>query len=338
MRRDQTIAMVRAGLTGNQTEARTIALQMVATAKRAGHTGVAERIEQVIKNAAGKTGVQARGTAKGAQHLAEMSKLRTLKEMVLDDNVRITIERLIEEQKQEEKLALEGLDPRHRILLVGPPGNGKTCLAGAIADALERPLYAVRYESVIGSYLGETGARMVQIFEYVREKPCVILFDEMDAVARSRSDKQETGEMKRVVNMLLLQIDAVPAHTIVIGATNHAESIDRAAWRRFQVRIGLEAPKPKILQGYIDGLVGKREWGSDTNSKDIIEKAKPESFAEAEELAFDIAREAVLHGNGAVTNEGVETVLLAWKARNKAKPQRSRQHVCNPADSSHRAM
>jgi SpoVK/Ycf46/Vps4 family AAA+-type ATPase len=136
--------------------------------------------------------------------------------------------------------------------LVGPPGNGKTSLAEAVAEALAVPFFVVHYETMIGSFLGETAGRLKRVFDYARTTPCVLFFDEFDAVGKERGDIHETGEIKRVVTSLLMQIDDLPSYTIVIAATNHAELLDRAVWRRFQLRLGLPTPTTKELTGYFE--------------------------------------------------------------------------------------
>ena len=116
-------------------------------------------------------------------------------------------------------LRSHGLEPRHRILLAGPPGNGKTSLAEAIAESLSIPLLTVRYEAVIGSFLGETAGRLRRVFDYARTTPSVLFFDEFDVVGKERGDLHETGEIKRVVSSLLLQMDDLPSWTIIAAAT-----------------------------------------------------------------------------------------------------------------------
>ena len=121
-------------------------------------------------------------------------------------------------------LRSHSLEPRHTILLIGPPGTGKTSLAGAIAAELALPFLTVRYEGLVGSYLGETAGRLQEVVDYVSRTPCVLFFDEFDSVGKERSDAQETGEIKRVVSSLLLQMDALPSHCVVVCATNHRSS------------------------------------------------------------------------------------------------------------------
>lgn len=150
---------------------------------------------------------------------------------------------LVAEQHRADLLRSYNLEPRHRILLAGPPGNGKTTLAEALANALCVPMVVVRYGAVIGSYLGETAQRIARVFEEARLRHCVLFFDEFDAVGKGRGDHHETGELKRVVSSLLLQIDALPSTMVVVTATNHPELLDHAIWRRFQVCVELLAPK-----------------------------------------------------------------------------------------------
>ena len=150
-----------------------------------------------------------------------------------------------------------GIEPRNlRILFVGPPGTGKTTLAEAIAEAISVPLFVVRYEFYLnGDYLGETASRLKRIADYAKTTPCVLFFDEFDAIGKWRGDIHETGEIKRVVSTLLMQIDELPSYTLVAAATNHPELLDRAAWRRFQVRVQLKLPNHKELAEYLGSFL-----------------------------------------------------------------------------------
>ena len=130
--------------------------------------------------------------------IAEIVPQRRLEDMVLSDICREVIGQLIEEQQRSSLLRANGLDPRHRVLLIGPPGNGKTSMAEAIAEALALPLFVVRYEAMIGSYLGETASRLKMVFDYARTTPCVLFFDEFDAVGKRerrhpRDGRNQTG-------------------------------------------------------------------------------------------------------------------------------------------------
>lgn len=138
-------------------------------------------------------------------------------------------------------LVSAGLSSRLSLLLSGPPGTGKSLLAGHIAARLERPLYVVRLDSVISSLLGDTAKNIRSIFEFVPSRG-VLFLDEIDAIAKVRDDRQEMGELKRVVNTLLQGLDSLDDRAIVIGATNHAQLLDSAVWRRFPYMISLDLP------------------------------------------------------------------------------------------------
>ena len=156
------------------------------------------------------------------------------------------------------------------------------------------PFIVVRYEGIIGSYLGETAQRIGRVFEHARSRRCVLFFDEFDAVGKERGDTQETGEIKRVVSSLLLQVDAVPSYVVVVSASNHPELLDRAVWRRFQVRI--ELPKPKQIQ--IEEWIRRFEIRSGQNlglsARSLAVQLKGYSFSEVEDFCTDVMRAIVL--------------------------------------------
>ena len=173
---------------------------------------------------------------------------RSTDDLVLSKEVRHDIGEFMDEFSQASLLRSHSLEPRHSILLVGPPGTGKTSLAAALAYDLALPFLVVRYEGLVGSYLGETASRLQQIVDYVGRTPCVLFFDEFESVGKERADANETGEIKRVVSSLLLHMDALPTHCVVVCATNHPELLDRAVWRRFELRIELPLPSAAELR------------------------------------------------------------------------------------------
>jgi AAA+ superfamily predicted ATPase len=180
------------------------------------------------------------------------------------------------------------------VLLAGPPGNGKTSLAEAIAEALAVPFFIVRYEAMIGSFLGETASRLKRVFDYARTTPCLLFFDEFDAVGKERGDLHETGEIKRVVTSLLMQIDDLPSYTVVVAATNHAELLDRAVWRRFQLRLELKAPTERELTTYFKRFADTCEEPLGQSPATLAKKLGAISYGEAEEFCRDVRRRAVL--------------------------------------------
>lgn len=168
--------------------------------------------------------------------------------------VQSQVEMFLEERSHAEAIHGSGLAVPHKVLLSGPPGNGKTTLAGAIAKELNLPLFVVDFSEVVSSYLGESGSKFAKIFRGAVEKPCVLFLDEMETVLSERAghgNSTEVGEMKRIVSTLLMEIDRLPDHVILVGATNHEEMLDRAVVRRFDFYWELPRPDEDMVQSWL---------------------------------------------------------------------------------------
>ena len=240
---------------------------------------------------------------------------RRLADLILAPTTAAVVEELLEEHRRGDLLRAHNLEPRHRVLLTGPPGNGKTTLAEAIATELAVPLFSVRYESVIGSYLGETGARLDRLFAEVRTHECVLFFDEFDVVGKERGDEHETGEIKRVVSSLLLQIDALPSHVVVVTATNHPELLDRAVWRRFQIRLDLPPPTPEQTEEWFTRFANGLGMPAPGLPSVLCRHLRGLSFSELELFSLDVKRRLVLNIPEADLGAIVHSRLEHWKRR-----------------------
>ena len=320
-RADLLISLVKAGASGDESAFHSTVEAIIAEEKSKQHQVLADRLTRAMR-ANGRIPREVRPASearhKGIEFISENTPRRNLNDVIMLDLCRKAVEQLIEEQHRASLLRAHGLDPRHRLLLVGPPGNGKTSLAEAIAEALAVPFFIVRYESMIGSYLGETAGRLKHVFEYVRTTPCVLFFDEFDAIGKERGDIHETGEIKRVVTSLLMQVDDLPSYSVVIAATNHSELLDRAVWRRFQLRLNLPAPKQKELEAYFDRFFVALKQGSRISSATMARRLGRISYAEAEEFTLDVRRRAVMAGMGHPLDGIIEEQLKVWENRAKA--------------------
>jgi SpoVK/Ycf46/Vps4 family AAA+-type ATPase len=167
---------------------------------------------------------------------------RDLSSVWLSSGNRQQVDALLDDYRYADALRGEGLRPRSKVVLTGAPGNGKTSLAEALATELRRPLFRVRYETVIGSLLGSTGTELHSLFAEASQQESVLFFDEFEVLAKERADAQEAGEMRRVVSSLMLLLDALPSWVAVVAATNHPEMLDRAIWRRFDMHLDLAEP------------------------------------------------------------------------------------------------
>ena len=204
-RSDLLINLVKAGVSGDTRTLKRTVEAIVAEERAKQHNVLADRLEKVVEarqmNSFSNVSRVPQDTSnRGAREfITEVTPQRRLDQLVLPELTRLSTTQLIEEQQRASLLRSHSLEPRHRILLVGPPGNGKTTLAEAIAESLAVPFFVVRYEAMIGSFLGETAARLKRVFDYARTTPCVLFFDEFDAVGKERGDTHENWAIKRVV-------------------------------------------------------------------------------------------------------------------------------------------
>lgn len=329
-RADLVVQLAEAGAQNDHAKLERTVSAMVAEARAKQHHTLADRLSKVVS--AGLATPRAVPRAVGGAFLPdkvrdliiERPARRALRDLVLPEEIASDVRGLIDEQQRADLLRSHSLDPRHRVLLAGPPGNGKTTLAEAIAYELGVPFLSVRYDAVIDSYLGETSARLKRVFDFARATPCVLFLDEFDALGKERGDQHETGEIKRVVSSLLLQIDDLPSYTIVICASNHPELLDRAVWRRFQLRLELPQPRRAEFRRWLVHVGATRE----TLGIDPAQLAKDlegSSFAEAEEFLLDVKRKIVLSKQPARTV--VQQQLKSWRRRFGPK-----SNMSNPDD------
>lgn len=328
-RSDLLIKLVQSGFKGDKEVFRKAVEAIIAEERTKQHKVLADKLEETLSNGNGfHEKPFLNGSAIPDQRIGalvhEITPKRKMDELILPNEVLQICQEFVQEHHRTDLLRSYNLEPRNRLLLIGPPGNGKTSLAEAIADALMVPFLVVRYESIVGTYLGETAVRLKKLFDYVVTRKCVLFFDEFETLGKERGDIHETGEIKRVVSSLLLQIDGLPSHVVVVGATNHAELLDRAVWRRFQIRVNLPAPtrsrltewfekyerKMKVTLGYAPGTLAKHLHGS--------------SFAEVEEFGASVFRQYVLNQPNANIKNIVTQTLRQWASRSvKVKQQDS---------------
>jgi SpoVK/Ycf46/Vps4 family AAA+-type ATPase len=321
-RSDLLLALVRAGTQGDKPVFRKTVEAIVAEERQKRHTVLADQLTALIVNNGHSTNGVApsnNGSSRSEMLFHELAPKRRLDDLILSEPVATACREMIEEQNRCDLLRSHALEPRNRMLLVGPPGNGKTTLAEGIAESLAVPLIVPRYELLIGSYLGETAARLARVVEYARSRPCVLFFDEFDTLGKERGDRHETGEIKRVVSSLLLQMDSLPPYVVLIAATNHAELLDRAAWRRFQLRLELAPPTKVQRVEWLTRFASSRgiNWGI-TPSK-IAERLSATSFAELEQFGLDVLRQHVLSLPDSDIGRIVQTRLQQWKLRQAVK-------------------
>ena len=248
--------------------------------------------------------------------------------LILPKQIKQVCQDVIEEQLRTEVLQSYGLEPRNKILLIGPPGNGKTSLAEAMAEALMVPLLTVRYESIVGAYLGETASKLSKLFEYAKTRKCVLFLDEFETLGKERGDAHETGEIKRVVSSLLMQIDSLPSYVMVIAATNHETLLDKAVWRRFQVKIEIPKPTRNNLEAFFEYFQRERNFEFGILSSTLAKKTLGMSYAEAEELALEIYRQYVLKIPEGNIKEITNQVIKLWQIQKNINGDEKEDKIC----------
>lgn len=178
-------------------------------------------------------------------------------EIVLSPLVKKQVEDFIELIKHQNQLELAGIDIQKTLLLYGKPGCGKTSIAHYISEKTHLPLVVARLDAIVSSLLGSTSKNIRRIFEYAQSTPCILFLDEFDAIAKARDDNHELGELKRVINSLLQNIDSFPDSSILIAATNHSELLDKAVWRRFQTTIEVGMPDESAIIELVKLMIGE---------------------------------------------------------------------------------
>ena len=185
-------------------------------------------------------------------------------EPIWEASVKRGLDQILSERRRDEELFKQGLSPTRSIIFTGPPGVGKTLAARWIARELRRPLLTLDLSAVMSSFLGRTGANVRHVLDYAKSVDGVLLLDELDSIAKRRDDSTDVGELKRLVTVLLQEIDDWPATGLLIAATNHADLLDPAVWRRFEMRVEFPMPTEAAVRQAIDTFIGPNktsvEW------------------------------------------------------------------------------
>ena len=324
-RADLLSDLVKYGIVGDKNKFSKVVEAIISEERAKKHTVLAGALEDLLRSIPFEKPIP-NGNAVLDQRVSnliqEVIPERTFDDLVLPKEVKDIVREVVQEHHRIDLLRSYNLEPRNRILLIGPPGNGKTTFAEALARTLMVPLLIVRYEGVVGTYLGETAVRLRRLLEHASTRKCVLFFDEFETLGKERGDRHETGEIKRVVSSLLMQIDSLPSHVVVIGATNHAELLDRAVWRRFQIRMTLPEPTRARLAEWFANFERRIKMPLGYAPETLAKKLSGLNFAEAEEFGASVFRQYVLEQPDSNIKKIVDRTLKNWPARSvKTKQQ-----------------
>jgi SpoVK/Ycf46/Vps4 family AAA+-type ATPase len=312
---EQLKALVQSYVEGDETRFLSLAMQIAAHEARRGHGKLAQDIKTLIDKARTVRNerthqpvpmVEPRGELAGL--LAASYPTLRLADMVLEPEIRHRLVRILDEQHARAKLRAHGLEPRRKLLLVGPPGSGKSMTAAALAGELHLPLFVIRLDSLITKFMGETAAKLRLVFDAMAATRGVYLFDEFDSIGAQRALLNEVGEIRRVLNSFLQFIEHDASDGLVLAATNHPEVLDRALHRRFDDLIQYGLPNDeRILETLKSRLAAFGQVEIDWLS--VVALARGRSYAEIVRACQDAAKSVLLADRDVIRTEDVIRAL-----------------------------
>lgn len=317
------IALLRTHVQGDEAEFLSVAMELAAREARLGHAKVAEQIRDLVDRARTRNSQIERrpGPVVVLQPKGEIANLLSVQQptirlssMVLPETIEKRLRRTLLEQRQQNKLRRHDLRARRKLLFIGPPGTGKTMTAAALAGELHFPLFTILLEGVITKFMGETAAKLRMIFQAMTVEKGVYLFDEFDALGARRTQTNDVGEIRRVLNSFLQLLEKDDSDSIIIAATNHPDLLDKALFRRFDDVLAYELPDEKTAVEIMESRlaqfdVNRVDWQQ--VSMNVSELSQGELVRASDEAA----KHAVLQGT---THVSTEDLLLALHERKHA--------------------
>ena len=301
---DQVKALIRSHAEGDDTRFYAVAMQVAAQEARSGRGRLAQELRDLVDRSKGRPQVADPDRFVGAVPLAqprgELAALLVaaypktrLADMVLADRPRLRLTRVLREQRQRELLSTRGFTPLRKLLLIGPPGTGKTMTAAALAGELATPLLTIQLDGLITKFMGETAAKLRLVFDAIRETRGVYLFDEFDALGGDRAAKNDVGEIRRVLNSFLQFLEQDESDSLILAATNHPAILDRALFRRFDAVVDYTLPTASLVEAVVRNRLGQLDlraivW------KEVTKAAKAHSHAEIVRACEQAAKGAFL--------------------------------------------
>ncbi|WP_040536920.1 AAA family ATPase [Schleiferilactobacillus shenzhenensis] len=253
----ELLKIIAGGLTGKPQQVKNYARRIAQEYVENGESRIADKITRLLTESDTQTATLDALTAKPFDQETRLATVdvtvpqESNERLFFDDLTEMRIGEFIKAYQMRNALMKKGIEANSRLLLYGPPGTGKTSLARYVSVQTGLPLVTARLDALVSSLLGDTAKNIRRVFEYAGQQPCVLFLDEFDAIAKVRDDKNELGELKRVVNSLIQNIDGFDNSSILIAATNHAQLLDNAIWRRFDTTLALSLPNDQIREELI---------------------------------------------------------------------------------------
>jgi len=297
---EQIKSLIRSHLSEQPEQFFTIALQVAAHEAKQGHQSLAHEIRTLVDKAKTRPARVIPFTPDLDYLVLTSEPKERLGVLVQSDEMRGRIERILREYRQKKKLEKHGLSHRRKLLLAGPPGTGKTLTAAVLAGELGLPLFTIMMDKIVTKFMGETSAKLRQIFDVIQERRGVYLFDEFDAIGGERSRENDVGEMRRVLNAFLQFIERDTSDSLIVAATNNPRILDQALFRRFDDVLHYHLPEKAEIERLIENRLGSfrsKKMQLETSAK-IAESL---SHAEIAQACDDAIKEMILADRKTVT-------------------------------------
>jgi SpoVK/Ycf46/Vps4 family AAA+-type ATPase len=317
----QITALLRSHTVADEERFRAVAMQIAANEAAKGKSEFAAEIKRILAQSGARKAPEAgapdlqsnsvpfiRLQGELGQLIQPVEPSVGLAQVVLSEKVRARLSRVVREQLHFSRIREHGLRPRQRILLLGPPGCGKTMTAQALAHDLGLPLFVVRLDALFTKFLGETAAKLRVVFDAIETHRAVFLFDEFDSLGLARGAQHDVAEMRRVLNSLLVFIENLRGHSLLVAASNHPDALDPALFRRFDDILRYSAPTKKEIEALLRQRLATQletvfEWSK------MVAAAKGLSLAEIARAADEALKEALIEEDVHVDTELVVTAL-----------------------------
>lgn len=289
---NQVKALLKAHFQGEDEKFKVIALQIAAHEAKVGHMTSAKEIKNIVQNSPlNKSNIVKFNKNDDALDL--MYANNSLKELVVSEELKNRINRILEEYKKRDVLLKNGLKNRSKILLEGDPGTGKTMTASVIAYELNLPLYNIQTERLISKYMGETSSKLKKVFDQIKAHRGVYFFDEFDAIGSDRTYDNDVGEMRRILNSFLQYIEEDDSSSIIISATNNPKMLDKALFRRFDDVLEYRLPDERQIRHLFKLNLNELATNAILSDK-VINKAKGLNHADIVSACEESLKEALI--------------------------------------------
>lgn len=296
--------------------------------KRKKHTIVAKELEKALYQTTGISDSQRRfkqsppiprDTEKGFPLLEIQHFEQNFDSLLLSQETKAQLERIVREFKDVDILATYNLDYKKKVLLCGKPGTGKTFSVQIISSVLNIPMVYIRFDAIISSYLGETAGNLRKVFDFIENDTWIVLFDEFDIIAKDRDDSHEHGEIKRVVNNFLQMLDNFKGDSILFAATNHQNMLDSAIWRRFDAVIDYELPDEATRKQLFERYLRPIKRDKKINYNKAAKASQGLSPSDIEMIAIEAMKSAIIDARNSLAMDDLNIAIEQFVRREKVK-------------------